>query len=532
MPTLRPTRRLLIPLLTALLLSLPPLAQTQEPEPPVRLILVGDVMIGRHVAEQVAVHGPDYPLSGVWALLRQADLAFGNLESPLTRAPRAVRNYNLTADPDLVSLLVEAGFDVLSLANNHATDHGREGLLETYQVLEAVGLTPVGAGADEETARAPVIKEVHGVRVAFLAFEGLAAALPARADAPGVARLQPLASAEKDVRAARESADWVIVGVHWGVEYEPLPTLYQRQVAQRLADAGADVVVGHHPHVLEPLAWVQGQGRSRPTLVAYSLGNFLFDQDFSAPTTSSVALHLVLGKDALLALGVTPTRTHAGAAQEAAPEEAPAILESLLAGGEAKLPWTVLDPLEGGRQNRYWLAHPPQPAPRAGGTVWGLRYRGGLRLYAGRNLAWRSSPGTQVSAWGTADLDGDGRDELIASQRTDGGYELHVWAPGPGSLAGAPIWNMEQARQPLEQPLVSITAGDLEGDGVDELLVAVPGPGKPAGAPAARLELWRWNGRGFDVLWQSPPGAWQGGTFWDADGDGLPEVVTVEGTGR
>lgn len=502
------------------------MAQAQEPERPLHLVLVGDVMIGRHVAEQTARHGAGHPFGGVAGLIRGADLAFGNLESPLTKAPRVVHTYDLTADPDRVSLLTEAGFDLLSVANNHATDHGREGLAETCRTLERAGIAPVSGGPNEKAAGAPVIREVRGVRVAFLAFEGLGAALPAGEEVPGVASLEPLPRAEQAVRVARELADWVVVSVHWGVEYAPLPTPAQRQIAQRLADAGADVVTGHHPHVLQPLAWLQGKDRDRPTLVAYSLGNFLFDQDFSFETTSSAALHLVLGENRFLAVGATPIRIQAGAVQEAAPEEGSSILAPLLADEKDALPWMAFDPLEEGRYGQYWLADLAKPTVVGGSPIWGLRYRGGLRLYAGGNLAWRSEPGSQVSAWATADLDGDGADELVVSQWVAGGYQICAWALGVESLPGAPIWGRQIACRPLAHPLVAITPGDLEGDGAEELLVQVPGAGRPAGAPPAHLETWRWSSQGFEVGWRSPKGAWRESRFCDADGDGLPEVLT------
>ncbi|NLE77754.1 MAG: CapA family protein [Chloroflexi bacterium] len=507
---------LLLVLLICAAIPCPGAAQGPEP---LRLVLVGDVMVGRHVADQISVEGDDYPLEAVWPLLQGADLAIGNLESPLTVAPRTVQNYNLTTEPAKAHLLSKAGFDLLSVANNHATDHGVDGLVETVQALADVDIAALGYGVDAEAARAPLILDLKGLRLAFLAYEGLGAALPAGKETPGTLHLQPLGWAERDVRAAREAADWVIVGVHWGEEYEPLPNAYQQTVAQSLADAGADVIWGHHPHILQPLAWLQGKGRTRPTLVAYSLGNFLFDQGFSFETSTSAALTLVLEGEAYRAVGLTPLATKDGAVGPAAPADGEAILAPLWAQDWFAAPWTPAEPAEGQAASRWWLSETPA-AQGFPSQAWALRWRGQTRLYVGRNLAWRSPPGVQVSAWAAADLDGDGANELLVSEWNADGFTLCVWAQTPESLPGAPLWGRQVARLPLDQPLVALAS--LAADG--QVLAALAGPGQPAGV-AAHLERWAWDGQGFQPVWSSPTGAFRGWALRDLHGDGRSELL-------
>ncbi len=185
--------------------------------------------------------------------LASADLALANLESPLTDVPVQTQSaYALCAAPGNVEYLQEAGFDLLALANNHSLDCGSKGLSETESALKAAGLGFIGAG--------PVDRSIHGVRLVFLAFDA-------------TAQFDPDAAAQA-VREAGATGAVVVVAVHWGAEYQSGASAAQKQIAERLAEAGAALIWGHHPHVLQPAEWID-HGR---TLVFYSLGNALFDQ--------------------------------------------------------------------------------------------------------------------------------------------------------------------------------------------------------------------------------------------------------------
>lgn len=246
----RPLRRLLGAILVALSFSPMMLGSAPNREvsgQSVTLAFLGDVMLGR------GVHPSAGSFEYLEPFLNSADLTLANLESPLSDARRADRSpYNLCADPRSARVLAEAGFDLLVLANNHNEDCGEAGLLETKTVLEQAGLGSIGPEAK------PIFREVGGVHLAFLAF-----------DATGDFSL---ASAALAVRTAHRTGAVVIVSMHWGAEYQSGPSAGQKEIALKMVQAGADLVWGHHPHVLQPTM----QFQSIP--VIFSLGNAIFDQ--------------------------------------------------------------------------------------------------------------------------------------------------------------------------------------------------------------------------------------------------------------
>ncbi|HZD56130.1 MAG TPA: CapA family protein [Anaerolineales bacterium] len=248
---------------------------------PVRLALLGDVMLGRGVAQVSSAYpGERGELFELAPVLSAADLALANLESPITNASLVRRGYDLRADPALAAPLLEglseSGLDVFSLANNHALDCGLIGLQATQTALKDHGLAFIGPDPTQ------LWRSVGGLRIAFLAFEDVTSPLD-------------LIWAQRSVVSAAARADLVVISLHWGLEYRSIPTLRQRHIAQSLADAGADLIWGHHPHVLQPVEWLRGHGRSRSTLVAYSLGNALFDQVVPPEARKGAVLLVTLG---------------------------------------------------------------------------------------------------------------------------------------------------------------------------------------------------------------------------------------------
>jgi len=288
---------------------------TPAAEPAVTLAAVGDVMLGRGVGEAIGLYGAGYPFEQVAAVLREADIAFANLEVPITAdGVPAQKDYVFRAPPAAVDGLDGAGLDIVSLANNHVLDYGVVGLEDTLAALDRAGIAAAGAGEDEAAARRPAVLSVEGLRVAFLGYvqvpddsvSGFGEdELAAGPDRPGAAWARREAVVA-DVEAAAQQADLVVVSLHAGSEYREEPSTVQRELAHAAVDAGADVVLGHHPHVL------QGIERYRGALIAYSLGNFVFDFDETdyvhpgLPSAQSLILKVTLGRQGVSEFELLP----------------------------------------------------------------------------------------------------------------------------------------------------------------------------------------------------------------------------------
>ena len=242
------------------------------PPPPPRqltLIAVGDIMLDRSVGKKIDGKGCAYIIEEVASKLQEADIAFGNLECPLsTVGPHSPReDLVFRAHPKTVNVLTLGGFDIVSLANNHTLNAGRAGLLQTLQHLEEAGIAYVGAAADKSEGSRPTFLSVEGLKVGFLAYTDLNFAHGSYSKLDN-----ELSNLESQIAAAKNKCDLLAVSYHWGTEYHRHPSARQIQVAHTSIDAGADVVLGHHPHVLA------GVEISTQRPILYRMGNFLFDQ--------------------------------------------------------------------------------------------------------------------------------------------------------------------------------------------------------------------------------------------------------------
>jgi poly-gamma-glutamate capsule biosynthesis protein CapA/YwtB (metallophosphatase superfamily) len=249
---------------------------------------VGDVMLGRTIGELIETHGPAAPFLYTADTLRSADITVGNLECPIsTRGTAEEKTYTFRAPLAAAESLAYAGFDLVNLANNHILDYGRLALADTLESLAAQDIQMVGAGMNTNEAHAPVMIEVNGLRLAFLGYMDIPPAIydyrswEAGPTQPGVAwaheeRLQ------QDVTAAKAQADIVIVLVHNGYELMQQVVSEQRKIAHLAIDSGASLVIGSHPHVLQRVERYKG------SLIAYSMGNFVFDDFFFPPNYSAI----------------------------------------------------------------------------------------------------------------------------------------------------------------------------------------------------------------------------------------------------
>jgi poly-gamma-glutamate synthesis protein (capsule biosynthesis protein) len=277
---------------------------------------VGDMLFDRQVKALIKSSGGEAPLAHVATHLSAADVTVGNLETPLatsgTRNPVKEPKYAFRGDPAAIDGLKASGFDAVSLANNHALDYGPDALAETIASLDQSGIGHAGAGANSAVAWAPAtVTLADGTRVAYLAFTQIVPpGYLASADRAGVASARSGNRTVTDaVKAAKKDHDYVLVSFHWGVEYESTATAGQVALAHKAIDAGADMVLAHHPHV------IQGVEFYKDRLIAYSLGDFVFDH-YSRETGESFILDAQLGPDGVTNATATPVYLDAHGAPE------------------------------------------------------------------------------------------------------------------------------------------------------------------------------------------------------------------------
>jgi len=274
----------------------------REAKPAVTFMAVGDVLLDRGVAKKISANGRDWPFAKVSPILQSADVAFCNLECPFSaKGVKVNKPFCFKADPANGKCLADVGFDIVSLANNHSLDCGRTGLVETMRCLDDLGIRFVGAGDTLNDSKLPVVVEQHGLRIAFLARNTLMPeGIWLREDAPGTAGLDE-STICREIADARRLADVVIVSLHWGVEYRENPGEAQRMLARKIIDAGADLVLGHHPHVVQPVETYRGG------VIAYSLGNFLFDSP-NPNCKGSMILKCKLSKSGVADVEIIPIK--------------------------------------------------------------------------------------------------------------------------------------------------------------------------------------------------------------------------------
>ncbi len=257
-------------------------AQDGEAPPPRRVWIgaSGDILFHTNVLDAAAAHGFDHVFDGLRELLEPDEIAFANLETPLSvdREPMRGDPPRLGAPPTAAAALAHAGLDVVSVANNHVWDQRDEGLQDTVQALRGAGILPVGAAPTEALAPGPVLVERGGVRVAFVAFTDHIQGYAGHRRPVIRVSMWDRRAARRALEAARAQADVVVASIHWGLAYRHDDRSEQRSEAETLIRYGADVVLGSGPHVLQRVDWVSSpRGQA---LIAYSLGNLISNQGY------------------------------------------------------------------------------------------------------------------------------------------------------------------------------------------------------------------------------------------------------------
>ncbi|HHM01544.1 MAG TPA: CapA family protein [Caldithrix abyssi] len=250
----------------------------------ITLVFGGDVTLANHFSAYVK---DDYAYAfKKMPLFKRADIAMINLENPLTVSnDKQEKLFNFKAAPRLVQVLTEGGIDLVTLGNNHIYDFGQNGLLETLEVLNKKGIYYTGAGRNVKEAHHPLILKRRGIRLAFFSYYGThkhSNSHPATIDSAGTA-MRRIALIRRDIENFRPLADVIIVNFHWGLEKENYPQKEQIRLAHQVIEAGADLIIGHHPHVLQGVELYKGKA------VFYSLGNFIFGGNSRTHEFSAVA---------------------------------------------------------------------------------------------------------------------------------------------------------------------------------------------------------------------------------------------------
>lgn len=264
--------------------------QKEGDVPGVTLLFVGDIMLARaigSIAERK--NDPLFYFRSTRELVRRADVAVANLESPLsTRGTKMGSELSFRAQPKMSDGLSFAGFDVVSLANNHIWDYGPDALLDTLDILSQKQILYAGAGRNYARAHAPALYTVRGTQIAFLSYTDLLAESHTRESSLPAVAFADKGTVAADILGARRRADIVVVLLHWGEEYSTRHSKAQEELARAAIDAGAHLVIGHHPHVVQEVEEYNGG------LIAYSLGNFIFDQNFSEETSRGLMLRVIM----------------------------------------------------------------------------------------------------------------------------------------------------------------------------------------------------------------------------------------------
>ncbi|MEI7553924.1 CapA family protein [Candidatus Chlorohelix sp.] len=520
-----------------------------QPDAQVTLLAVGDVMLGRDVALSSAIspEKSDYPFAVMPKLRKGVDLVFGNLESPIVapenRSNASSGGYLFPADSESAGALKRNGFDIVTLANNHSLDYGRAGLQDTINSLKSAGVAYVGAGEDAATANQTVYMERNGLRLAFIAatsvyptgLDGLQAS-----NSP-VALLEPQKILGA-IKEARTQADVVIVALHWGDEYNSSASTTQRDFAAQASEAGADLIIGAHSHVVGDFEVITH------TFVAYSLGNFVFDSRFPPETRQSAGLYIKLDKRGVSAVSAVPLKIEANRPDYYKPSELEPTFTAFSAHS-LNLPLTEVAFWNGSE----WRTAPALaymrdstadkaslPVSRTvqvrdivadkGGYTTGravedfskelqtderlelkngtLRvWRFGLNI-SGWKLIWESKAGWQVEHFDFGDADEDGRPELMFSMWKNDGwddvgqYRSHPFVYGWRRDAFRPVW----AGSALADPIREFALADLADDGGNELVALEGNYSDERTTPARYLTIWRWMGWGYELLYRSEVG--------------------------
>lgn len=271
----------------------------------VMLSFTGDILLDRDVGRKILQNGNKYPYEYVKEILNKSDIVYGNLECPLlNKGTPTIKRRELIFKGEVSNstALKEAGYSILNLANNHAMDYGSGGLLSVINALKDSSIMPLGGGTDNKSSHTPVFIIKKGIKVGFLGYS----IFPPEGyvfleNKPDIARFSNSITAE-DIKQAKAQCDFLVVTFHWGKEFSHFPSDLQKEMAHLAIDSGCDMVVGHHPHVL------QGIERYKGKPIFYSLGNFVFDKQIPPGTDESIILNIRINRNGIVDSEIIPVK--------------------------------------------------------------------------------------------------------------------------------------------------------------------------------------------------------------------------------
>ncbi|WP_379137238.1 CapA family protein [Paenibacillus sp. sgz500958] len=302
----------------------------------VKLSFGGDVIFAGKVGELLEKQGYDYPYAQLDGLFTRDDLSVINLETSVTeRGTSADKQFVFKSSPEALDSMKAAGMDAVNLANNHTLDQGVQGLRDTLEHLDDRGISHVGAGLNEASAYAPQYFERKGITIALLGFTRVVPEASWRAgkNSPGLAAVYDSEAGLKAIAEARTKADIVVVIVHWGIERAHEPNDIQQSLGRSFIDAGADLVIGGHPHVLQGIEPYKGKW------IAYSTGNFIFTKSKAPDTWDTAVFQAECNAEGQCSLELKPLHAELGQPVPMKPEDGQKLLDKVesLSGGRISI---------------------------------------------------------------------------------------------------------------------------------------------------------------------------------------------------
>jgi poly-gamma-glutamate synthesis protein (capsule biosynthesis protein) len=496
---------------------------------PITLIAVGDVMLSRGVAGKMNAKGNDYPFRKVADYLSTADLVFGNLECSITPGRKIGRNEMVFhAAPGVESTLKSVGFDVVSLANNHMPDFGKTGIINTIKYLDEAGIAHTGAGENASKAFSPAYVEVRGVRFAFLAYNDtdvVPDSYEATNDHHGTA-IMNIDTLTKAVTQAKLNSDFTVVSMHSGYEYKFVPNKAQVNFAHAAIDSGADLVLGHHPHVVQTLEKYNGK------YILYSLGNFVFDQMWSQKTREGMVAKIYISDKKVEKIEfVTVQIDDYCQPKIVSGEQEKSILAKLKTDLKertvfkydseekkyAKVSRKVIYDFQPSVSNQCKNEFGNCDLDKNFLHESFLLDMGKLSIIENEKTIFESNNNWWIDDFEIADSTNTNRKFLNLSVWRSGNFgsskpfwipendmsvKNHLFVMKYEKRGLRPIWQSSN----LSSPIIEMEFADVDLDGKTELVVIEGDYNNPNFAKGKYISIWRWNEWGFFTEWRSNPG--------------------------